>query len=173
MAKICQVLSIGAFTLFCHVVHCIKGVLFSFFVTFVLLSCPRVCLLDVSRLLFLTLRLSALVCRYHQGLTRWRLAIAQEAARVFCVLSILLNNDVCLVISDSLRGMCIHAMLNEGLASRENFVFHTFFFPLPHAQFLAPNSGYAWRRSKCVTSWCFQCTLQRLVENESYELTKH
>ena len=60
--EICQVLSTVAFTLFCHVVHGIKEGLFSFFVTFVLLSCSRACLLDVSRLLGLTLRLSAPVC---------------------------------------------------------------------------------------------------------------
>ena len=59
------------------------GVLFSLFVTFVLLSCSRVCLLDVSRLLRLTLRHSAPVCSCHQdSLTRWRLAFVQEAVRV-------------------------------------------------------------------------------------------
>ena len=78
---IAQVLSTGAFTLFCHVFdgimgsslsvracllppHVRKSVLFSFFVTFVLLSCSRVGLLDVSRLLGLTLRYSAPVCSY-------------------------------------------------------------------------------------------------------------
>ena len=71
------------FTLFCHVFDGIKGVLFSLFVTFVLLSCSRVCLLDVSRLPGLTLRHSAPVCSCHRdSLTRWRLALAQEAVRV-------------------------------------------------------------------------------------------
>ena len=60
--EICQVLCTGAFTLFCHVVHGIKEGLLSPFVTCALLSCSRVCLLDVSRLLGLTLRPSALVC---------------------------------------------------------------------------------------------------------------
>ena len=58
---------------------------------FFLLSCLRVCLLDVSRLPGLTLRHFALVCRCHRdSLTLWRLAIAHEAARVifFFVFSI-------------------------------------------------------------------------------------
>ena len=47
------------------------------------LSCPRVCLLDVSYLLGLTLRPSAPVCCCHQdSLTRGRLAFEQEAVRV-------------------------------------------------------------------------------------------
>ena len=88
---ICQVLSTGAFTLFCNVVHGIKEVLISLFVTFVLLSCSRVCLLDVSRLLGLTLRPSARVCSFHRdSLTRSRLAIVQDAVRVllFSVFSV-------------------------------------------------------------------------------------
>ena len=53
--------------------------LFSFLVTFVLLSSSRVCLLDVSRLLGLTLRPSAPVCSCHwDSLTCWRLALAQK-----------------------------------------------------------------------------------------------
>ena len=59
--EIRQVLSTGAFTLFCHVVDGTMGVSILFFVTFVLLSCSRVCLLDVSSLLGLTLRHFALV----------------------------------------------------------------------------------------------------------------
>ena len=47
-------------------VHGFKEDLFSPFVTFVLLSCPRVCLLDVSRFLGLTLNPSAPVCCCHQ-----------------------------------------------------------------------------------------------------------
>ena len=88
--EICQVSSTGAFTLFCHVVHGFTNDLISFFVTFVLLSCSRVCLLDVSRLLGLTLRHFAPVCSCHRdSFVRWRLAIAHEAARVifFCVFS--------------------------------------------------------------------------------------
>ena len=76
---------------------CRRTFLSSFFVIVVLLSCSRACLLDVSRLLGLTLRLSAPVCSCHRdSLTRRRLAVAQEAARViFCVFSsVLLNHDV-------------------------------------------------------------------------------
>ena len=63
--------------------HVRKKVLSSFFVTLVLLSCSRVCLLDVSRLLGLTLRHSGPVCCCHgDSFTRWRLAFAQEAVRV-------------------------------------------------------------------------------------------
>ena len=66
-----------------HVFDGLMDVVFSLFVTFVLLSCSRVCLLDVSRLLGLTLRHSAPVCSCHRdSLTRWRLALAYEAARV-------------------------------------------------------------------------------------------
>ena len=53
-------------------------------VTFLIVSCSRVCLLDVSRLLGLTLRPSAPVCCcYRDSLTRGRLAIVQEAVRIF------------------------------------------------------------------------------------------
>ena len=65
--------------------------LITFFVTFLLVSCSRVCLLDVSRLLGLTLRHFAPVCSSHRdSLTRWRLATVQEPVRVFffCVFSI-------------------------------------------------------------------------------------
>ena len=55
-------------------------------------------ILDVSRLLGLTLRPSAPVCCCHQdSLTRWRLALAQEAARDASSSSspfVLLNHDV-------------------------------------------------------------------------------
>ena len=76
-------LSTGAFTLFCHVVDGSKEGLLSFFATFVMESCSRVCLLVVSSLLGLTLRPSAPVCSCHRdSVTRWRLAIVQEAVRV-------------------------------------------------------------------------------------------
>ena len=56
---------------------------FNPFVTFVLLSCSSVCLFDVSCLLGLTLRHFAPVCSCHRdSLTRWRLALVQEAVRV-------------------------------------------------------------------------------------------
>ena len=71
-------LPIGAFTLFCHVFMVSMKVCSPFF-----LSCPRVCLLDVSCLLGLTLRPSAHVCCCHRdSLTRGRLAFEQEAVRV-------------------------------------------------------------------------------------------
>ena len=74
--EICKVSSTGAFTLFCHVSMVSMKVCLVF-------SCPRVCLLDVSCLLGLTLRPSAPVCCCHwDSLTRGRLAFEQEAVRV-------------------------------------------------------------------------------------------
>ena len=81
---ICQVLTTTAFTLFCHDVHGLKEGFLSFFVTFVMESCSRVCLLVVSRLLGLTLYHFTPVCSCHRdSLTRGRLAFSQEAVRVF------------------------------------------------------------------------------------------
>ena len=107
--------------MFCHVVHGIKEDLISTFVTFVLFSCSRVCLLDVSRLLGLTLRPSAPFCCCHwDSLTRGWLAIVQEAERVsfFSVFSIgSARDDMFPVVSDSLREMSLHALLKyEGPA---------------------------------------------------------
>ena len=103
---ICQGMSTVAFTLLCHDVHGFTIELLSCFVTFVLLSCSRVCLLVVSRLLGLTLRPSAPVCSCHRdSLTRERLAIVQEAVRVFffSVFSIgSARDDMCPVVSGSL-----------------------------------------------------------------------
>ena len=79
--EICQGLSTGAFTLLCHVFLVSVEGCSPFF--FFWLSCPRVCLLDVSCLLGLTLRSSAPVCCCHRdSLTRGRLAFEQEAVRV-------------------------------------------------------------------------------------------
>ena len=81
----------GDFALFCHLVHGFKEDYISFFVTFVLVSCSRVCLLDVSRPHGLTLRLFAPVCSCPRAsLTRLRLEIVQESVRVFyfCIFSI-------------------------------------------------------------------------------------
>ena len=65
-------------------VHGIKEHVLSPSVTFVPMSCPRVCLFDVSRLLGLTLRPSAPVCCCHRdSLARERLAIVQVPVRVF------------------------------------------------------------------------------------------
>ena len=57
-------------------------VLFLFLFLLCAHGCLRECLLDVSRLLGLTLRPSApVLCCHRDALTRWRLALAQEAAR--------------------------------------------------------------------------------------------
>ena len=100
--------------------HGIKEGLISLY-HFVLLSCSRVCLLDVSRLLGLTLRPSAPVCCCHpDSLTRGRLAIEQEAVRVFffSVFSIgPARDDMFPVVSDSLREMSLQTLLKfEGPA---------------------------------------------------------
>ena len=102
-------------------VHGIKEDLLFPSVTFVLLSCPPVCLLDVSRLLDLTLRPSAPVfCCHRDSLTRGRLAFAQEAVCVFffSVFSFGSARDgLCPVVSDSLREMSLQALLKyEGPA---------------------------------------------------------
>ena len=79
--EICQVLSTVAFTLFCHVVDGIMGVFFSFVTFCAFVKLTRLSA-RVSRLLGLTLRPSAPVCYCHRdSLTRWRLPLAQEAAR--------------------------------------------------------------------------------------------
>ena len=102
-------------------VHGISEGLHSPSVPFVLLSCPRVCLLVVSRLLGLTLRPSAPVfCCHRDSLTRGRLAIVQEAVRVF-FFSVFSNGSardgMFPVISDSLRVISLQALLKyEGLA---------------------------------------------------------
>ena len=67
-----------------------QGRLYLLLCHFVLVSCSRVCLLDVSRLRGLTLRHFAPVCSCHRdSLTRGRLAIVQEAVRVLFFLSLL------------------------------------------------------------------------------------
>ena len=105
---ICKVLSTGAFTLFCHDFHGFNEGLLSF------LSCPRVCLLDVSRLLGLTLRPSAPVCCCHRdSLTRGKLAVVQDAVCVlfFSVFSFgSARDDLFPVISDSLREKFLQAL---------------------------------------------------------------
>ena len=59
-------MSTGAFTLFCNDVHGFTEDFLSLFVIFVLVSCSRICLLVVSRLLGLTLRHFAPVCSCHR-----------------------------------------------------------------------------------------------------------
>ena len=150
---------------FCHDVHGFTEEFHSFFVTFVLVSYSSVCLLVVSRLLGLTLRLFAPVCSCHRdSLTRWRLAIVQEAVRVlfFSQSSRLVSvrDDMCLVVSDSLRGRSFHAMLKyESPAAIVKLFPH---FPpfLDSGTVSTICSGYAWARSKRVTSWCVECNLQ-------------
>ena len=113
---------------------CITEDFLSFFVTFVLVSCSRVCLLHVSRLLGLTLRHFAPVCSCRRvSLTRWRLAIVQEAVRfIFPASSRLVpaHGNMCLVVSDSLRGRSFHAMLKyKGPASLVKLFFTHSSFP--------------------------------------------
>ena len=115
----CQVMSTGSFKLFCHAFwFSLKGCSPFFSYSFVVL--PTRCLLDVSCLLRLTLRPSAPVCSCHRdSLTRGRLAILQEAVRVFCsVFSIgSARGGMFPVISDSLRVMSRQALLKyEGPA---------------------------------------------------------
>ena len=134
--EICQVLSTGAFTLFCHVDDGIMGAFF-LLCHFCAPFCSRNCLLDVSRLLGLTLRLSAPVCSCHRdSLTRWRLALAQEVARVVSSASsrLFFCSSMCLVISDNLRGRSLQAMKTyESPASLVN-LFFTHFLSLLHSQ---------------------------------------
>ena len=145
-------------------VHGINEGLLSFSVPFVLLSCSRVCLLVLSRLHGLTLRPSAPVCCCQRdSLTRGRLAIVQEAVRVFffSVFSIgVARDDMCPVVPGNLREMSLQAMLKfEGPAASLN-CFSLFPPFLESALFLTVCSGDAWARTKCVTSWCVECTLQ-------------
>ena len=76
---------------------------------------------------------------------------------------------MCLVISDSLRGMSLQEKwTSAGPASLVILFFHTFYpfldslTVLDHMIRDTPGRG-----SKCVTSWCFEYTLTGLVENES------
>ena len=92
----------------------------------------------VFRLLGLTLRHSAPVCSSHwDSLTRWRLALAQEAARVVSSASsrLFFCSSMCLVISDNLRGRSLQAMRTyEGPASLVNLFFtHYSFLCLTHS----------------------------------------
>ena len=80
------------------------------------------------------------VCCYHRySLTRWRLALAQEAARGASSSSSLLFfwTAMCLLISDSLRGMSLQEKWTyEGPASQVMLLFtHCATYMLPHSQF--------------------------------------
>ena len=68
---------------------------------------------------------------------------------------------MCLVISDSLRGMSLQEKWTyEGAVSLAILFFtHCATNLLSHSKFLITLSGYAWRRSKITTSWCCGCTL--------------
>ena len=147
-SEICQVLSTEAFTLFCQtcfqgtIAFCLHTLRKTAQTVFPLctLACPRGRLFDASRLLGLTLRHSAPVCRCHRdSLTRWRLAFAQEAARVPSASSshLLFLITMCLVISDSLRGMSFQGMWTyEGPASLVILFFtHCAACLLSHSQF--------------------------------------
>ena len=101
-----QVLCTGAITLFCHLVHGFTEGFLSFSVTLVQVSCSRVCLLVVSRLLGQTLRHFAPVwCCHRDSLTRWRLAncARSRACSLFSQSSRLVpaHDDMCLVVSDT------------------------------------------------------------------------
>ena len=120
--------------------------------------------LVVSRLLGLTLRPFPPVCSCRWvSLTRGRLAIVQEAARVFfSQFSRLVSarDDMCPVVSGGLRERSLHAMLKfEGPAAIVKLLFS---LPplLDSVQFSTIYSGYAWAPSKCDTSSCVECTLQ-------------
>ena len=78
----CQVVCAVAFTSLCHAFwFSLQGCSLYCFSVFVFL--PTRCLLEVSRLIGLTLRPSAPVCCCHRdSFTRGRLAFAQEAVRV-------------------------------------------------------------------------------------------
>ena len=110
---ICPLLSTGVFTLFCHVFMASKK-MFSPPMSLVLLTCSRVCPLDVSRLLGLTLRSSAPVCCCHRDpLSGGKLTTVQEAVRVFfSVFSFCSARDGMFpVISGSRREMSLQALL--------------------------------------------------------------
>ena len=140
-------------------------------------SCPRVCLLVVSRLLVFTLRHVAPVCSCHRdSLTRW----AGNCAR----------SRACAVLH-SLLDWFLHVMTcvwwfltayEEGLFRRRwnlkvlrpsFLVLYTFLPSMPLAYFSTVYPGYAWARSICVTSWCPQCTSPGSFENQSCELPSH
>ena len=91
-----------------------------------------------SMLPFLTLRHSAPVCSCHRdSFTLWRLALAQEAARVVPSASsqLFFCSPMCLVISGNLRGRSLQARWTyESPASLVNLFFtHCFFLCLTHS----------------------------------------
>ena len=152
------------------------GDLFSLFVTFVLLSCSRVCLLDVSRLLGLTLRHSAPVCSCHRdSLTRWRLAFAQEAVRVVSSSAssqLFFGAAMCLAMSDSLRGMSLQEKWTyEGPASPRNFVFHIVLHIFASLTVLDQKIGIRLEALEMCYLLVLSVYPPGLVENETYELT--
>ena len=76
----CEAVAAGAFMLLVYALWFSSTRVLSLFICLVFL--PTRCLLDVSRLVGLTLRPSAPVCCCHRdSLTRGRLAFAQEAVR--------------------------------------------------------------------------------------------
>ena len=144
-------------------VHGINEGLLSSFVTFVLLSCPRVCLLDVSRLLGLTLRPPAPVCCCHRNsLTRGRLAIVLEAVRVFFFFFSIFSIGSAWHVPGDLRQPSSNVSSSVAEIWRSCSYVNMFLVsPCSSFQVSAPfstiYSGYAWARSKCVTSWCVEC----------------
>ena len=145
-----------------HVVVPRVQIFFQGLLFFFLLSCSRVCLLDVSRLLGLTLRLFALVCSCHRdSLTRWRLSFEQEGV-LFSQSSWLVpvRDNICVEVSDSLWGRSLHAMLKyEGPAFIVKNVFCSLCPSfLGSTTFSTTYSGYGLARSKRNASWCVECT---------------
>ena len=96
----------------------VRWVFSLFLVTMVIVSCSHDCLFDVSRLHGLTLRPSATVCCCRRdSLTRGRLAIVQEAVRVFfsSVFSkASARGLMCPVVTGSRRVMSLQALLKIG-----------------------------------------------------------
>ena len=151
--EICQMLSPGpsrCFAMWFMVSRKFSLVsMMAFSASLSLLSCSRVCLLDVSRLQGLTMRLFALVCSWHwDSLTRWRLAIVQEAVRVFLLFLSLLDWSLDVM-------SCVWWFLTAfeaGLLKRcwNVKVVHPFlncFSHTPLAQFPTFCSGYTWAPS--------------------------
>ena len=110
---------------------------FSPSLSLVIVSCSRVCLLAVFRLFGLPLRpLDTVCCCHGYSLTRWMLALAQEATRVVSSASSRFCSSICLVLSDNLRGRSLQAMrtCDEGPASLVNLFFtHYSFLCLAHS----------------------------------------
>ena len=125
---ICQVLSIGAFTLFCHDVHSFTEDFLSFFVTLVivLMRLSSRCLPfswpgAASIRSCLWLPLGFLDTREAGNCARSRACVLFQSYRLVSA-----RDDMCPVVSGGLRERSLHVMLKfEGPASL-NYCFHYF-----------------------------------------------